>query len=97
LWLSPITTWELIILCQKGRLFLNRPTAEWIADKLATVPVREAPITQQVAMEVDRLQLPHRDPADHFLVATAKVFELILVTSDEHLLNVPEIQVLSNR
>ena len=30
---------------------------------------------------------PHRDPADTFLAATAKVCDLTLVTADDNLLN----------
>lgn len=41
--------------------------------------------------------LEHRDPADRFLVATAKVYELTLVTADERLMNVPGLRVLPNR
>jgi len=32
------------------------------------------------------LQLSHQDPADRFLIATAVVFDLILVTADERLI-----------
>jgi PIN domain nuclease of toxin-antitoxin system len=31
--------------------------------------------------------LPHEDPADRFLVATALVYELTLVTADERLIS----------
>ena len=40
--------------------------------------MREAQVTYQVAQETARVQLPHRDPADRFLVATARVFGLTL-------------------
>jgi len=43
------------------------------------------------------VQLPHRDPADRFLVATARVFDLTLVTADEHLLKARQVPVLANR
>jgi PIN domain nuclease of toxin-antitoxin system len=43
------------------------------------------------------LRLPHRDPTDRFLLATAKVFELTLVTADEHLLKTRDVSVLANR
>jgi len=59
------------------------PAEEWIADTLDAFPMREAPITSQVAQETARAQLPHRDPADRFLVATARGFDLTLVTADE--------------
>lgn len=48
--------------------------------------MREAPITFQVAQETARVQLPHPIPADRFLVASARVFGLTLVTADEQLL-----------
>jgi len=40
--------------------------------------------------------LPHRDPADRFLVATARVFGLTLVTADEQLLKARQSPVLAN-
>jgi PIN domain nuclease of toxin-antitoxin system len=97
LWLSPISIWELVVLCQKGRMTLDQELDAWIAHKLTAVPLREAPVTYEVALETGRLQLPHRDPADRFLLATAKVFELTLVTADENLLKVRNISVLANR
>jgi PIN domain nuclease of toxin-antitoxin system len=97
LWLSPISLWELVQLSQKKRLTLDQEVDSWIADKLSAVPLREAPVTYEVARETGRLRLSHRDPADRFLVATAKVFELTLVTGDERLLNVSEVSLLANR
>ena len=64
---------------------------------LKQAPVREAPITREVALETRRIQLPHRDPADRFLAATARVFELTLVTSDARLLQTKGLAVLPNR
>jgi|SRR5271165_6720471 len=97
LWLSPISIWELITLSRKGRI-VNHPDIEiLISQTLRALPLNEAPVTNEVAREVGRLRLPHRDPADHFLVATAKVFDLTLVTADEHLIKAPDIAVLPNR
>jgi PIN domain nuclease of toxin-antitoxin system len=97
LWLSPISLWEVLTLCQKARLSLQPNPTDWIANTLAAVPMREAQITYQVAQETGRVQLPHRDPADRFLVATARVFNLTLVTADEHLLKTKQVPVLANR
>lgn len=41
--------------------------------------------------------LAHHDPADRFLVATAKVYDLTFVTAGERLRNVPGVKVLPNR
>jgi PIN domain nuclease of toxin-antitoxin system len=97
LWLSPISLWEVLTLCQKQRLTLHPNPQAWIANALDAVPMREAQITYQVAQETARVQLPHRDPADRFLVATARVFDLTLVTADENLLNARQVPVLANR
>lgn len=56
-----------------------------------------AQVTYEVAQETARVQLPHRDPADRFLVAAARVSDLTLVTSDETLLNARVVPVLANR
>ena len=97
LWLSPISLWEVLTLCQKGRLILKPNPQAWIADTLDATPMREPQVTYQVAQETARVQLPHRDPADRFLVATARVFGLTLVTADEHLLKARQVPVLANR
>jgi PIN domain nuclease of toxin-antitoxin system len=59
--------------------------------------MREATLTHQVAIEAGKLELPHKDPADHFIVATARVFDLTLVTADEALLQSRAVRMLSNR
>jgi PIN domain nuclease of toxin-antitoxin system len=97
LWLSPISLWEVLTLSEKRRLVLHPTPQAWIANALDTLPMREAPITYQVAQETARVQLPHRDPADRFLVATARVFDLTLVTADEILLKAHQAPVLANR
>lgn len=97
LWLSPITLWEVILLCEKGRMKLEPDVDSWIEHKLRAVPLQQAPVTHDVAREVGRLELAHRDPADRFLVATAKVFELTLVTADERLMKLRDVPVLANQ
>ena len=49
-------------------------------------PFRQAPLNHEVAIQSRLVTLPHEDPADRFLAATAAVFELTLVTADEKLL-----------
>jgi PIN domain nuclease of toxin-antitoxin system len=97
LWISPISLWEILTLCQKNRLALHPNPQAWIANALDAVPLREAPITHQVAQETARVQLPHRDPADRILVATARVFDLTLVTADKQLIKARQATVLPNR
>jgi len=69
----------------------------WIKDNLSRLKIREAPLTFEVALAVSSLDLPHNDPADGFIAASAKVFDLTLVTADEQLIRLPGIRVLANR
>lgn len=96
LWLSPISVWELVVLWQKGRMVASEDIEAWVPKALRALPLQEAPVTYEVARETARLRLPHRDPADRFLLATAKVFELTLVTADEHLLKSRDVSLLAN-
>lgn len=97
LWLSPISIWELRLLHDKGRVRLIPDTASWISDNLTRLRIREAPLTFEVALAVSSLNLPHNDPADGFIAATAKIFGLTLVTADEQLAKLTDIIVLLNR
>jgi PIN domain nuclease of toxin-antitoxin system len=99
LWLSPVSIWELSVLVEKGRIELDDDLDAWVSRALANGAVREAPLTNDVALEVSKLRFSHRDPADRFIAASAKVFDLTLVTADSRLLALQAqgIAVLSNR
>jgi PIN domain nuclease of toxin-antitoxin system len=95
LWLSPVSTWEALILHQKGRVYLAQDLDRWVGE--ATGPFRQAPLTHEMVNSARLLPLPHRDPADRFLAATALVLDLTLVTADVNLLGLGEIATLANR
>ena len=85
-WLSPISLWEASALVKRGRVRSVAAGRDWVRDALENLPLREAPINFEVARAVADLDLAHNDPADHFLAATALVYDLTLVTMDRHLL-----------
>jgi PIN domain nuclease of toxin-antitoxin system len=99
LWLSPISIWELSVLVARRRIELDDDVEAWVARTLAQTIYREAPLTNEVALEVSKIRFTHRDPADHFIAASAKVFDLTLVTADPRLLalNAQGLDVMSNR
>lgn len=97
LWLSAISVWEFLVLVRKGCLRLTCDVDRWLADALGRAPVREAPITFAVALESQRLALDHRDPADRFIAATARLLEATLVTGDRRLIEANELKVLANQ
>jgi PIN domain nuclease of toxin-antitoxin system len=94
LWLSPISTWEALTLNSKGKIRLPEDLEEWLHH--ATLPLREAPLTHEIALAASRLAL-HPDPADRFLAATAQILDLILVTADQRLLSLAEVRTMGNR
>lgn len=95
LWLSPISTWEALMLNAKGKIRLPADLSQWVAQ--ATAPLREAPLTHEIALAARQLPLPHNDPADRFLAATAQTLHLTLVTADRNLLGLGDISTLANR
>jgi len=85
LWLSPISVWELSVLLRRGRVRLEPDFHEWVETALDRAPLREAPVTNDVAMATYDIDLPHRDPADRFLAATAIEAGLTMATADSAL------------
>jgi PIN domain nuclease of toxin-antitoxin system len=95
LWLSPVSTWEALLLHSRGRIRLHGDLSEWLSR--ATARMREAPLTHEIVLAAQLLPLPHPDPADRFLAATAHVLGLTLVTADGRMLGLGEISTLANR
>ena len=58
------------------------------------MPFKQAMINHEVAIQSRLVDLPHQDPADRFLAATAMVYDLILVTADLRLLSSKQFSVL---
>lgn len=95
LWLSPISTWEALVLNTKGRLRLPGNLDRWVAR--ATAHFHEAPLTHDIVLEAQQLLLSNPDPADRFIAATAKLLHLTLITADAKLLGLGEVSTLANR
>jgi len=95
LWLSPVSTWEALLLHAKGRIHLHGSIQDWVAR--GTRQLREAPLTHEIVVAAWELPLQHPDPAARFLAATAEVLGLTLVTADHRLLGLGKIATLANR
>jgi PIN domain nuclease of toxin-antitoxin system len=92
LWYSPISVWEILLLCEKKRLKIKGDPYRWVENALEGV--REAPLNVHVAMESRRINLPHKDPGDRFIASTAIVYDLVLVTVDQELLGCSALKTL---
>lgn len=93
LFISPITVWETLILAEKKRIELLPSPNEWIAEALKQSPVKEAQLSNSIAIKSRTLELPHKDPADRFIAATALENGFILITEDEKLKESTQIKV----
>jgi PIN domain nuclease of toxin-antitoxin system len=89
LFVSPVTAWELAIATGKGRV-ANRPhlgdepPARWFRDAVRATTARVATIGQRIACEAASVATDtgHKDPGDCFLIATARVKKVSLLTRD---------------
>jgi PIN domain nuclease of toxin-antitoxin system len=97
IWISPVSTWEILVLCEKKRLTLEPDAVSWVAAAHAQAPFREATLTHEVMLATQQVSLPRRDPADRFLAASAKAYDLTLVTADVHLIAGSGYSVIANR
>ena len=97
LWLSAMSVWEAHLLAERGRILVDGPAGEAIQRALVQFPVRDAPITRAVAMASRSVSLAHDDLADRFIVATAAVEGLRLLTADVRLLRARACATLSAR
>lgn len=85
-WLSPVSIWETALLIERGRIRINLTTREWVARARERLVLNEAPLNAEIALVSREIKLPHQDPADRFLAATAIVHGLSLATVDRRLL-----------
>lgn len=97
LFLSPVSIWELSLLTERKRIILNTLLGEWCAASFKEMSIEETPFPWEVAAELPFTRFLHKDPGDRFLAATAKVFDLTLVTSDARLFEAPGLKILANR
>lgn len=81
---SDISLWEIATLHSLGRIRFDLPLRDWLDAAVAPPLVRRVDISPPVAAEVATLPDSfHRDPADRILVATARVWNASLLTSDQ--------------
>jgi PIN domain nuclease of toxin-antitoxin system len=81
--LSPISTWETLVLARKSRIDLDPSPHEWVLDALRRSAPTAAPLSHGIALRSEALDgFASEDPADRFLVATALEHGLPLITAD---------------
>lgn len=87
---SPASAWEVGLLARRGRgpsTFLPDADA-WFAQFLEKPGLTVSPLTPQIAIAASHLPGEfHNDPADRFIVATARARGAVVVTRDRAILD----------
>ena len=87
--ISPVCAWELGLLARSDRpdrLELGMDPLAWLARVMSEPGAEEAPLTFEIAFASTRLPGEfHRDPADRFLVATARALNVPIITRDREI------------
>ena len=85
---SAISVWEIAKLVEYRRLKLPCSIDKWFKQALNYPGISILELTPEIAVESTRLPGEfHRDPADQIIVATARIYNCPLVTSDNKILS----------
>ena len=88
---SIMTLWEISLLESKRRIHLGTSAAKWLDDALALPNLKVLPLELPVILDAHRLPGSfHPDPVDRLIVATARHYNLTLITDDRKLLDYAE-------
>ncbi len=81
--ISDITLLEIAMLAKKGRIRLSVPAGEYLRGIQRNYP--PLMISSEIAAMATDLELPHGDPFDRIIVASARHHELPLLTRDKNI------------
>jgi PIN domain nuclease of toxin-antitoxin system len=92
---SCISSWEIALLVERGRVKLALDVRDWLARCEALPFLSFVPVNTAIAVESVRLpDFPHADPADRIITATALSLGAQLVTKDEKLRSYKNVQTV---
>lgn len=92
---SDISLWEISMLMRKKRLKPGVGVQEFLHLVLEARAIEVLPITVEIAALANTpLDVPHHDPADRIIAATAIHHNAALITSDSKIREIPELTVI---
>ncbi len=94
--LADISLWEIAMLFSRGRLNTRAPTTptDYIRDLIVGYRIEVLPITTDIAVKAQSSIFVHGDPADRLISATAIVHRAPLLTLDEKLRALPDLETI---
>jgi PIN domain nuclease of toxin-antitoxin system len=95
---STVSTLEIARLVALGTIELSGTLDLWVEETLDSLQCSTLEISHEIAAAAYSLPSGlHKDPADHILVATARLHDLTLLTADERILDYDGVQRLDAR
>jgi PIN domain nuclease of toxin-antitoxin system len=83
---ATVSVLEIATAVRRGRLELDSPLGDWLADLCALPELRFEPLSVEIAQLAGSFDdAAPGDPADRIIIATARVLRARLVTADESL------------
>jgi PIN domain nuclease of toxin-antitoxin system len=82
LFLSAVSSWEIVIKHAMGRVDLPAPPEALIPAQMRSSGVTGLPVEHAHALRVGSLPTHHRDPFDRLLIAQAQIESLAILTAD---------------
>ena len=82
-YVSAISGFEIGIKQQKGKLTLPADPVDWFNTVVEHHDLRILPLDLQTCIHSTRLPPIHADPCDRFIIATAQIHQLRIVTADK--------------
>ena len=93
--ISAISSWEVSMLINKGRLVLAMDVESWIDEVAQIDGVRFLPVDNEIGIKSTILPGNfHKDPVDRMIVATARKLAVPLVTADEKIRNYEHVKTI---
>ena len=82
-YVSSVSAWEISQLYAKQKLGLPCEPSKWFPDFLNSQNILELPLNSEAAIKSSSLPWHHKDPADRFIIATAIIKNLSIVSGDK--------------
>jgi len=83
IYVSAISGFEISLKVSSGKLELAHPVEKWFGQVVDHHGLTILPLALDVCIAAAKLPAVHDDPFDRFIIATAKLHDLTVVTTDE--------------
>ena len=93
--IASISIWEFAMMVTRGRINVKIDPKLWLNNAISNSGLKVIELTPEIALE--SCNLPgdfHTDPADQIIVATARTYNLTLLTKDKKIMEYPHVEAI---